>query len=239
MSAKRSDSPEPFVTRATLLGRLRDTDDTEAWGRFVEIYTPLVHRYLRSKGLQEADACDVAQEVMRAVARTMPTYVYDPAKGKFRHWLLTVTRRKQVDFLRGQARRPEPAGETAMARVLEESHDVEEEAWETDYHRRLFEWAVGELRPKVSETTWLAFWQTAVEERDPAEVGRELGLGLGSVYVAKSRTIARLRELILAVDEDGDGMEGFPRTVVGPNAARPPSGRATGDPALGTPPGDG
>src|SRR6185503_3758913 len=69
-------------TRTSLLYRLRDSANQQAWQEFVEIYTPLVHGFCCHRGLQDADAADIAQEVMRAVARTMPTFEYQPDKGR-------------------------------------------------------------------------------------------------------------------------------------------------------------
>ena len=71
-------------TRASLLLRLRDARNAEAWEQFVEIYTPIVFGFSRNQGLQDADAADVTQEVMRAVARAMEKFEYDRQRGKSR-----------------------------------------------------------------------------------------------------------------------------------------------------------
>src|SRR5689334_12401708 len=93
------------LTRPSLLIRLRDTDNQEAWQAFVQIYTPLVYGFCRSHGLQDADAADVSQEVMRAVARRMVGFEYRPDKGLFRSWLLAVTRSKLNNFFKSSQRR--------------------------------------------------------------------------------------------------------------------------------------
>ena len=71
-------------TRQSLLLRLRDARNAEAWEQFVEVYTPLIYSFCCQHGLQDADAADVAQEVMRAVARTMGGFEYDPERGRSR-----------------------------------------------------------------------------------------------------------------------------------------------------------
>src|SRR5271155_1109111 len=86
-------------TRPRLLVRIRDRQDAESWKLFVELYTPPVLRYCRLRGLQDADAADVTQEVMAQVARSMHAFRYSPERGRFRDWLGTVTRRKLNRFL--------------------------------------------------------------------------------------------------------------------------------------------
>jgi DNA-directed RNA polymerase specialized sigma24 family protein len=86
------------ATRASLLLRLRETHNAAAWEQFVEIYTPIIFGFCRNQRLQDADAADVSQEVMRAVARAMEKFEYDRQRGKFRNWLLTVTRSKLSNF---------------------------------------------------------------------------------------------------------------------------------------------
>lgn len=70
-------------TRASLLVRLRDPRDASAWTQFVEVYAPLVYGYARKQGLQDADAADLSQEVLRAVAGAVSHLEYDPAAGRF------------------------------------------------------------------------------------------------------------------------------------------------------------
>src|SRR5437870_9169699 len=94
---------EAPLTRPSLLVRIRDLGDQQAWARFVETYAPLVYGFARKHGLQEADASDVTQEVLRAIAAHRADY--DPLRGSFRGWLYTVTSRKFRDFLRNRDRR--------------------------------------------------------------------------------------------------------------------------------------
>lgn len=189
-------------TRASLLFRLRDTHNAEAWQQFVEIYGPITLGFCRRQGLQDADAADVSQEVMRAVSRSMETFEYDRQRGRFRNWLLTVTRSKLNNFLNSRRRQPEPHGNTSLQNLMDQEPGSDEQSnWDTEYHGRLFQWAAEQVRPSIQEATWLAFWRTAIEEQDASKVAAELHLSVGAVYVAKSRVLARLREKILEVDE--------------------------------------
>jgi RNA polymerase sigma-70 factor (ECF subfamily) len=192
------------VTRPSLLLGIRDANNHQAWKTFIEIYTPLIYGFCRKHGLQEADAADVAQEVMRGVAQAIGKFEYDPRQGKFRNWLLTVVRSKFHNFLAQRRRQPELAGETTLQLKLDrDATSAEEPEWENQYYRHIFHWAAERIRSEFQESTWLAFWRTAIEERDGKEVAESLGLSVGAVYVAKSRVLARLKEEIRSVDEDG------------------------------------
>ena len=83
---------EPPPTRVTLLARLKDGADADAWREFVHLYGPVVYGFARKRGLQDADAADLMQEVLRSVARNAGRMEYDPKRGTFRGWLNTVTR---------------------------------------------------------------------------------------------------------------------------------------------------
>jgi len=153
--------------------------------------------------LQEGDAADVAQETMRAVAKAIGKFEYDPQRGKFRNWLLTVVQNKLNNFLAHRERQPTLAGETALQREIErDSTGVDETSWEADYYRGIFNWAVDRIRGEFQESTWQAFWQTTIDERDGKAVAASLGLNVGAIYVAKSRVIARLKAEIQSVDPE-------------------------------------
>lgn len=195
---------EPMpCTRPSLLLRLRNADDSDAWREFVRLYTPLVFRHCARHGLQEADAADVAQEVMRVVAQAMPEFQYDAQRGKFRGWLLQTTRHRLHKFFYRQHRAAQPASDTTIERFLDQEPGADEQArWEEDYRQRLFDWAAEKARPEFQPATWDAFWRTAVESVSVKEVADQLGISIGAVYIARSRVIARLRELIESVADD-------------------------------------
>jgi RNA polymerase sigma-70 factor (ECF subfamily) len=178
--------------------RIRDSQDALAWNEFVGIYGPLIYSFARRRGLQDADAADLTQEVLRAVSCSITQFQYDPDRGGFRRWLFTVTRNELADFV-GRARRsPVGAGDTGMREFLERQPAVVDEArlWDEEYRRQLLDWAAERVRNEVRESTWQAFWQTAVEGRGAEEVANRLGMSVGAVYIAKSRVIARLRDQI-------------------------------------------
>src|SRR5207247_9359820 len=101
---------ESPATRASLLVRLRDGGDAGAWQEFVHLYAPIIYGFARKRGLQDADAADLMQEVLRSVSGVAHRLEYDPARGTFRGWLFTVTRDKVVNFLESHSRRVQGLG---------------------------------------------------------------------------------------------------------------------------------
>ncbi|HJT78063.1 MAG TPA: sigma-70 family RNA polymerase sigma factor [Gemmataceae bacterium] len=190
-------------TRASLLVRLRDPRDAAAWRQFVDLYAPVVYGYLRKQGLQDADAADLCQDALVAVAGAVGRLEYDPAKGAFRNWLFTIVRRKLANWREAQARRARGTGDTATHQLLEQcaAADGMEAEWEAEWQRGLVAWACGQVRQDTTPTTWQAFWRTAVDGQPGKQVAADLGLSVAAVYHARSRVLARLKELIRSAQE--------------------------------------
>jgi RNA polymerase sigma factor (sigma-70 family) len=191
------------ATRASLLVRLRDPDDGAAWGQFVDLYAPLIYGYIRKQGLQDADAADLCQDVLAAVAGAVGRLDYDPTRGAFRNWLFTVVRRKLVNWRASAANKCRGGGDSENHRILEQVPAVvnAEAEWQAEWDRRLFAWACEQIRPSVTAATWQAFWRTAFEGQPGKQVAAELGMTVAAVYLARSRVLARLKELIQSVEE--------------------------------------
>lgn len=193
---------EAPATRITLLNRIRDGADADAWAEFARLYGPVIYGFSRKRGLQDADAADLVQDVLRSVARNAPKLDYDPKRGTFRGWLYTITRNKIYNFLSANKNRPKASGDSGTHEQLDntaETRDNPEAAWELEYQRRLAAKAMDRVKHEFQPNTWKAFWGTAVEGKSAAEVGSELKMSPGAVYVAKSRVTARLREEVQAI----------------------------------------
>jgi RNA polymerase sigma-70 factor (ECF subfamily) len=185
-------------TRATLLARIKDVDDSEAWAEFVKLYAPVVYGFARKRGLQDADAADMVQDVLRSVARNANRMEYDPKRGTFRGWLYTVTRNKIYNFLSSQKNQVRGSGgdpaEQERLDTLPAREDDSQNDWDLEYERRISAKAMELVQHEFQPSTWSAFWGTAVQGRPAQEVGVELKMTPGAVYVAKSRVLARLRD---------------------------------------------
>jgi RNA polymerase sigma-70 factor (ECF subfamily) len=189
-------------TRVSLLVRLRDPRDDAAWAQFVKLYGPIVYGYARKQGLQEADAADLSQEVLRAVAGAVSHLEYDPRRGAFRNWLFTVVRRKLASWRRARSCRPDVNNSCDPLPLLEQRPAAEPAAdWDTEWEQRVFAWACSEVRQEVSDITWQAFWRTAIEDQPGKQVAADLGISAAAVYNARSRIRARLKQLVQSVQE--------------------------------------
>lgn len=186
-------------TRASLLLRLRDPQDQSAWETFLQIYQPLIFRLARQRGIQEADALEVTQDVLMAVAASVSRWKADPQRGSFRGWIARVTRNVTVNCLIQQSRHPQGSGDSELIRWLDERPDPageESSLYDREEERQMLLWAAERIRPEFQESTWQAFWKTAVDGRDAAVVAKEMGVNLGKVYVSRSRVMKRLRECV-------------------------------------------
>ncbi|MCI0643007.1 MAG: sigma-70 family RNA polymerase sigma factor [Gemmataceae bacterium] len=192
-------------TRPSLLARLCNHRDDESWAQFVAIYGPLVYGFARKQGLQDADAADLTQEALRQVARSMPDFDYDPARGTFRGWLFTVVRNLLTKFGKCLQRPGLGAGNTEALDRLEEIPDSAETLsalWEAEHERQLYAWAAEKVRGEVQESTWRAFHETAVLGHAPAEVAGRFGMSVAAVYLAKNRVMVRLKARVRELDAE-------------------------------------
>jgi RNA polymerase sigma-70 factor (ECF subfamily) len=191
------------ATRASLLVRLRDPRDEDAWKEFVDLYVPVIYGFARKQGLQDADAVDLAQEVICAVSGSVGRLDYDPRRGAFRNWLFTVVRRKLANWRRAHKHDPRGGGEPQTQYLLEQcpAPDIAQAEWDAEWEQRLFAWACEQVRRDVSAASWQAFWKTAVDGQPIKEVAGGLGLSVAAVYLARSRIVARLKELVRSAQE--------------------------------------
>ena len=185
------------ATRSSLLIRLRNTRDDEAWTEFIGVYEPVIYRMARRRGLQDADAREIVQEVLVSVSTAIDRFDLD-GSGAFRGWLSRITRNATIDRLRRIASRGETVDASGVIRELDAAAGDERIADEFDQDRReqLFRWAAGRVRRRTDEVKWMAFWKTSVEGASIGDVAQELGLEEGTVYVARCRIIKRIRELV-------------------------------------------
>ncbi len=186
-------------TRASLILRLSDPTDVEAWERFAAIYQPLVYRLARSKGFQHADAQELVQEVMLAISRAVEGWVPDPRGARFRDWLFRIARNLMINFLTRRKYRPLGTGHSGIADLLNQQCDPkcdESTLFDLEWRREVFHWAAEQVQSQVTGNTWEAFWRSSVDGLAIKDVAEQLHMTVGSVYIARSRVIYRLREQV-------------------------------------------
>ena len=194
-------------TRFSLIGRLGDTANVDAWNEFVQLYQPLIFRIARRRGLQYADAAEVTQEVLARVSRAIDSWDPDRGKGTFRGWLYQITRNLTIDYLRKSGRQPLNLDSRSGPPLLEiagPSHEQSSE-FQLEYERQLFLWAARRVQAEFQPRTWQAFWKTAVEDMPVAQVAKELQMTTGAIYVSRSRVMRRLGEEVKKRNDQSTG----------------------------------
>jgi RNA polymerase sigma factor (sigma-70 family) len=192
-------------TRGTLLSRVRDIADAEAWQEFVADYGPLILAWCGKRGLQPADSADVVQDVLARLVSAMRTFEYNPGHGRFRGWLKTVTQNAVIDFVKARQRPGEGSGDSAISRILEacESGDTVEElsrAFEQQAEIELLREAEARVKLRVKPANWEAWRLSVREELKAPDVAQRLNIEVTDVYVARSRVSKMLKEEVTRID---------------------------------------
>jgi len=191
-------------TRDSLVLRLQSQGDEEAWETFVQIYRPLVHRLARQRGFQEADADELSQEAMVAVAGAIERWTPQVGRGSFRRWLFRIAKNMMINAITRIRPDQRGVGGTAFREIVEHQPDPteEEQSWFADeYRQEVFRWASERVRPGFHDSTWQAFWLTSVNGQGIQETADELEMSVGAVYAARSRVMARLKQEVAEIEE--------------------------------------
>jgi RNA polymerase sigma factor (sigma-70 family) len=209
MAEKSTSASDPFTgTRQSLLTRLKHWDDSEGWREFFDTYSKLIYRFAMKTGLSDAESQDVVQETSLAVAKQMPGFRYDPAKGSFRRWLFNQTRWRIADaFRRHQggelvqfASADSATGTGELERVPDASEEKLAATWDSEWRENQLARALERVKANVSERQYQMFHLFTVQGWSMAEIVRTLKVNRAQVYVAKMR-VAKLVKAELAALE--------------------------------------
>jgi RNA polymerase sigma factor (sigma-70 family) len=208
MSTGADDS---LLTRRTLLSRLRNLDDQESWRTFFNLYWQLLYNVARKSGLDDFGAQEIVQDTVIAVARKMPEFHYDPARGTFRQWLLRITRRRIIDHLRRIYRQP-PRADVApesldedverAAAVIDQSESAIETAWNEEWEKATFEAALAQVRVAINPRHFQVFDYCVLKEWPASKVAATLGLNAAQVYLAKHRVAQAMKRAVRRINDE-------------------------------------
>ena len=179
------------ATPVSLLDRIRQQGSSEAWSRFVDLYTPLIYFWARKFGVPASDLSDFVQDVFAILVDELPRFEYK-ADRRFRAWLWTVALNKYRERIRRSSSRPKLVQENSQfeTAALEDHADV---VAENEYRGFVVERALQLMKSEFEDSTWRACWESVVNSRPTLEVAAELGVSANSVHIARSRVLRRLR----------------------------------------------
>jgi RNA polymerase sigma-70 factor (ECF subfamily) len=180
-------SPE---TSLSLLDRLGDLHDAEAWDRLVRLYTSVLHTWLRSAGLQAADRDDLTQRVLEVLVQRLPHFQHSGRPGAFRAWLRGITTNLLREFWR---RRPADGAAAVLEELCDPASGLSRH-WDEQHDHHVLHGLLWQVRPEFTEPTWTAFHRTTLDGVPARQVAAELDMTVNAVLIAKSRVLARLRQ---------------------------------------------
>ena len=187
------------TTSPSLLIRIRDRDDTDAWSKFYDLYGPLLYRYARSRGLSHDDAEDVRGNCYEAIVKQIKTFEYDKEKGGFKAWLRTLVNRRVVDRLR---KRKSQALESKHLRDVQAETPAADELWDEYWKNQHLRYCIEAARQNVSTQSYEAFQLMAQEGLSAQAVAERLGLNTNQVYKAKARVLKAIRQQMALIYPD-------------------------------------
>ena len=193
-------------TRQSLLLELARCSDG-AWTEFIGIYESAIAAYCRTLGLQESDVHDATQEVLAAVHHRIPTWDANEARGSFRAWLFRVARNCAVDLIASRARQ-HTLELPSIADVHLNPREQHEHWLDLAYERAMLHWAATQVKAEVRSDVWDAFELTAGRGLSASAVAGQLSMSVGSVYAAKCRVTARLRDKVEHLERQVDDRSG-------------------------------
>lgn len=187
------------TTPQSLLQRLRVNPDEEGWKRLVDLYTPLLRRWLRQSGVKGSDAEDLLQDVFTILIRKLPSFEHNQQRGAFRCWLHTILLNRLCDYWKSRQTTPETA---ASAEILHELDRLQDPAsdlnqlWDREHDVFLARRVLQVIEKDFLPDTWQAFRRVFLDGAKPAEVAVEMGLSVNAVHLAKWRVLRRARREI-------------------------------------------
>jgi RNA polymerase sigma factor (sigma-70 family) len=198
-------TPPTCMTLRTLIKLETDVD---SWREFVRFYSPVIYGFARKRGLKDAGAANVMRAVLRSVARGAGTVEYNPKCETTSAWLYSVTCDQIRHLLSTQKNRSRGTGDSCSQINSAADHQTEPDSdWELEYQRQLAVKAMESVKQQFDSLAWQAFWKTAIDGRPALDVGLELRMPPGEVYVAKSRVLVRLREEVRHLKQHGTPKE--------------------------------
>jgi RNA polymerase sigma factor (sigma-70 family) len=192
------------ATRQSLLTRLKKSEDQESWQRFFDTYAGVIHALALRSGLNQAEADDALQETMLSVAKEMPSFKYDPARGSFKAWLFLISRRRITDQFRRRLRNQRDGNDANdfMSEIADPKGDALTQLWDDEWRENQLHLAVDRVKRKVAPRQWQMFDLVALQHWSTERVCEFLGINRAQLYMARMRVGRLLKSEIQALASD-------------------------------------
>lgn len=195
-------SMSPLETRQSLIVRLKSAQNELAWRDFVCTYEVFLNQLARRQGVPERHIPDVTQQILLTIARSIDGWKDDGNVASFRRWLSTVARNVVIRFMARERKQAGGIGGSELLAQLQNVEDKPEQKYIQRYQHELVVWAAEQVRHEFLDTSWRAFWATVIEEKSVDEVAAEIKVTPGSIYMSRSRIMARIRKKVAEVEND-------------------------------------
>lgn len=199
------DQPE---TRRSLIVRLQGDDNERAWAEFMAVYEPFLRHLVTRLGVPQRHTADVVQQVLLAIANSVDGWTDDGRTASFRRWVATVARNIVIKFMSRERRQVGGPGGTELVDLLEQVPATPDREQVHKYEHELIVWAAEQVRAEFIDTSWAAFWATTIDGRSVPDVAADLGVSPGSIYMSRSRIMARIRRKVDDVLNDSPSSGG-------------------------------
>ena len=198
-------------TSATLLDRLRNTTDSDAWERFATFYQPVIYRYAKRCGCSDQMGWDIVQETLVDLLSIMPAFEYDQTRGRFRAFLHRVVRHRVLCAFRRESRYVNEADGASTEGLLvndETGADIVAARWEEEWQRQLLSAALKKLQQHTQPRTFQAFRAYVLEGRPVDDVCTEFALEPNALYQIRHRLVERLKQVVEGLESDLESSSG-------------------------------
>jgi RNA polymerase sigma-70 factor, ECF subfamily len=183
-------------TSPSLVLRIRDHSDADAWTEFIDVYSSLIYDFCRSRSLQSSDAADVTQEILLRVAKAIRNFEYDRSKGLFRDWLARIATNEIRRFMTRKS------SVNTSSINLDQGSGSLESSWNERFHQYIFSKALERSQSHFTAETWKMFERSWIDKLPVEQVATELGTTIERVYVARNRVLKRLRYEVAILADD-------------------------------------
>ena len=197
---------ENSYTRVTLIERVKQRYDEDAWKEFAGIYRSYIYAVIRNLHLSEHDTQEVHQKVMVKLWEKLPELDTSQIR-RFRSYLAGVAKNEVKQFIRSRERRQERERNSIEdtdtlylnSIRLPDIERIAEEEWRIHLTNLAFRRIEKDFSKKAIEV-----FRLSIEGLDPEAIADQVGIGRASVATLKARVKARFFMEIERLKEELD-----------------------------------